>query len=278
MNRQTINIDIYQNIENISDSQKRNSCGRNRNYNDFRVFLHLPNEAIKNVMAKSFIIKIGRQTQVMLTPKMVHSSENLKSIKAEHRRCYFEGEKKLKYFKSYTENNCINECFSNFTLESCGCVSYNMLRNSTMKICQLYKNRCPEEAAVRFDKGKIRHQSNNNKIIILIDVEIEIKQNCNCFTVCTSLEYDDYTISMKDDRKYFKRENKSNELIPLKENQSSFALLEISFKETHFYKIKKVQVSDLFDFLFHSFGIFGKLRDHVNYPDVLNSLQLNVKY
>ncbi|KAJ0178603.1 hypothetical protein K1T71_005378 [Dendrolimus kikuchii] len=42
------------------------------------------------------------------------------------RQCYFEGEKSLKYFSTYTAHNCWLECLSNYTFMKCGCVGFYM--------------------------------------------------------------------------------------------------------------------------------------------------------
>lgn len=46
------------------------------------------------------------------------------------RNCYFEDERKLKYFNKYTRGDCIDECFSDTVLELCGCFPYHNARKS----------------------------------------------------------------------------------------------------------------------------------------------------
>jgi Amiloride-sensitive sodium channel len=45
------------------------------------------------------------------------------------RQCYFEGEKSLKYFKIYSKSSCDQECFSNASLSTCGCVPFYLISN-----------------------------------------------------------------------------------------------------------------------------------------------------
>lgn len=42
------------------------------------------------------------------------------------RHCYFPGERYLRYFKVYSENNCFSECLANSTQAMCGCVLFYM--------------------------------------------------------------------------------------------------------------------------------------------------------
>lgn len=40
------------------------------------------------------------------------------------RQCYFEDERSLKFFTSYSQKKCLEECHSNITLSRCGCVEF----------------------------------------------------------------------------------------------------------------------------------------------------------
>jgi acid-sensing ion channel, other len=54
----------------------------------------------------------GHSYQIVLEPKITKSDESLQSIAPATRKCYFEGERKLKFFKIYTQSNCELECES----------------------------------------------------------------------------------------------------------------------------------------------------------------------
>lgn len=49
-----------------------------------------------------------------------------KSHTPEERRCYFETERQLKFFKRYSKTNCEVECLTNKTIDTCGCSLYWM--------------------------------------------------------------------------------------------------------------------------------------------------------
>lgn len=60
------------------------------------------------------------------------ASDDLKSShKPEERKCYFEGERQLDFFKTYSKGNCEVECLAKQTVEKCGCALYWMPGNKT---------------------------------------------------------------------------------------------------------------------------------------------------
>lgn len=65
----------------------------------------------------------------------VRTNQELRRYSPDLRRCYFEGERKLLYFKTYTKALCDWECQSNWTFTHCGCVKFSMPRNESMRVC-----------------------------------------------------------------------------------------------------------------------------------------------
>jgi hypothetical protein len=49
---------------------------------------------------------------VWITPEIIEAEDDLRSFDLEERKCYFEDERSLKYFKVYTQKNCEMECLS----------------------------------------------------------------------------------------------------------------------------------------------------------------------
>jgi acid-sensing ion channel, other len=58
------------------------------------------------------IFEYGYEINVFITPQIIRSDPDLISLTPEERNCYFDGERKLKYFKVYTQGNCELECLS----------------------------------------------------------------------------------------------------------------------------------------------------------------------
>ena len=80
--------------------------------------------------------RIPFQSEVLLAvnPNMVKTSNDLKNYKPNVRQCYFDGERKLNYFKVYTQSNCEYECLTKFTYMSCGCVRFVIFRNKLVTL------------------------------------------------------------------------------------------------------------------------------------------------
>lgn len=80
-------------------------------------------------------IQPGVTLDIQVTPEIIKTEGNLKSIEASERECYFEGEKFLKFFKVYSDKNCELECIANFTLERCHCISFDLPRDKSTEVC-----------------------------------------------------------------------------------------------------------------------------------------------
>lgn len=61
---------------------------------------------------------------VALTMNIIRTSHKIKKWTSELRNCYYQHEKKLKFFYIYTLHNCEIECRANNTLNVCGCNAY----------------------------------------------------------------------------------------------------------------------------------------------------------
>lgn len=116
----------------------------------------------------------GKKLQIFITPNVITTDTNLKSLALEDRVCFLDGEKYLRFFKVYTTKNCKVECFANISSKVCGCVSFDVIRDSDMPVCELYDYPC------------------------LLDLEYEMKffeksekaKSCNCLQSCNSISYD----------------------------------------------------------------------------------------
>jgi acid-sensing ion channel, other len=72
--------------------------------------VHSPFELPKISSFKIF--DAGMKLNVWITPEIIQSDDDLRSFDPDERKCYFEGERKLNYFKVYTQRNCESECLS----------------------------------------------------------------------------------------------------------------------------------------------------------------------
>jgi len=89
------------------------------------MMLHSPVETPKISSFGSFVSP-GRETSVEIYPTVGMATPALANIKKEQRQCVYSAEKQLRFYRTYTQRNCIMECEANFTLMFCQCVMYYM--------------------------------------------------------------------------------------------------------------------------------------------------------
>lgn len=75
-----------------------------------------------------FRVPLNQEMVVAIKPDMMTTSEGLRDYDPMRRQCFFSSERKLAFYKSYTQQNCQIECLTNATLAACGCVAYYMPR------------------------------------------------------------------------------------------------------------------------------------------------------
>lgn len=99
----------------------------------FKITLHLPNE-IPQVSKYFSRLSPHVNAVVAVKPKLIKTVESLQQYGPNSRKCYFESERPLKFFKVYTRRICELECLANFTKDYCGCVKFSMPSKSA-KTC-----------------------------------------------------------------------------------------------------------------------------------------------
>ncbi|KAF2889903.1 hypothetical protein ILUMI_16270, partial [Ignelater luminosus] len=92
----------------------------------YKVILHNPLQ-IPYVKQRYFRIGLNQDVTIAVKPNIMTTSKQLEHYQSKRRRCFFNHEKKLKFFKVYDQQNCLHECLSNFTHDYCGCVGFYML-------------------------------------------------------------------------------------------------------------------------------------------------------
>lgn len=89
------------------------------------VLVHSPEE-IPNIAQRYLEIQANQQVDILIKPKLSKTFKGLRKLAPQKRNCYFKNERFLRYFEIYTQHNCEMECWSNITLEQCGCVKFFM--------------------------------------------------------------------------------------------------------------------------------------------------------
>ncbi|KAG5671927.1 hypothetical protein PVAND_002095 [Polypedilum vanderplanki] len=137
----------------------------------FRVIFHLPNE-IPTIFHNEHFVSYHYQKTFFLTATSYRSDKELRRYSPNIRGCYFQDERKLKFFKSYTKTQCDYECLTNYTLEICGCVRFSMPHEFNTPICDLDQMKC-------YSYVMLRWPQNNEENHIA----------CNCLPTCNYIQY-----------------------------------------------------------------------------------------
>lgn len=117
-----------------------------------------------------------RHLEVLITPSVIRSDRNLETLAPSDRSCYFEGERKLRFFKIYTKRNCEIECFSKNVAEICDCIPLNVVRDPDTRVCSyllLRDTHC--------------YTGIYNDFIVLKPTEM--LTSCSCLPSCESVSY-----------------------------------------------------------------------------------------
>lgn len=156
-------------IFNYGPAHAENTCGSTA----FTVIVHLPNE-MPTKFHKFMPISYGSRSAIFIKAKSHRTDNALRNYSPDVRKCFFEGERQLKFFKSYSKAHCDLECLTNDTLKSCGCVLFNMPRNKTTRVCRFSEMGC---------MGKGYSDKRRNAL-------------CDCHPPCNTLLYEvDYSPS-----------------------------------------------------------------------------------
>ncbi|KAF5300623.1 hypothetical protein FQA39_LY11084 [Lamprigera yunnana] len=106
----------------VNNSQMDFLCGES--LQGFKVVLHHPADWPN--FDKHFRVPLDSAVYGSVKPRLTTISDNLKRYDAKDRKCFLTDEKRLQYFKSYTQYNCMEECQANYTLQNCNCVAFYM--------------------------------------------------------------------------------------------------------------------------------------------------------
>lgn len=93
--------------------------------NTFQVTIHLPSK-IPEIPDNHFALPLDQRVTGVIIPRVINTSKAVKKFDVSKRDCYFASERPLYFFKIYTQENCVIECKTNYTLAHCGCVGFHM--------------------------------------------------------------------------------------------------------------------------------------------------------
>lgn len=218
----------------------RNSSNYNKG---FKLVVHLPSE-IPRFDNQYYRLPLEKSATLILHPSML-VTEGLTNHNHQIRQCFIDGEKKLRFFKTYTKSNCQLECIANYTRERCGCVHYAMPRLIQDYICdtEISKN-CCEDVKREMMTATMETSLKNSKSYDDLGIVA-----CDCLPPCTSLHYE-AGIS-HDDIRTFTRSSKRSD--------SFHSAVTIFFKDDAFIFSKRSELFGFSDLLANFGGLLGKL-------------------
>lgn len=173
----------------LNKSEEQNLCEeRSRG---FTIIPHLPKEYPTDThVSTNLETKKHKHLSITATVKSIDNS--YKVFPLEQRGCYNENERKLRFFKSYTMTNCIQECIANYTYSKCGCVAFFAPRTSDMRVCQINDWTCYSSIYNRWPSKYYLEPGNKDKYP---------EFPCNCLLTCAEIKYStvsEYTFDRDD--------------------------------------------------------------------------------
>ncbi|XP_073811880.1 pickpocket protein 28-like [Musca autumnalis] len=213
----------------------------------FKVLLHSPDETPS--VAKHFVRVSGnKETLIGVKPKMITTSKDIAAYHPEKRRCYLNKDRPLRFYKTYSQDNCERECLTNFTYSQCGCVRFSMPHTAEMEICGENKIRCYRRA-----KEQLQLQQFAEGLQKVNGVEgTAVAADCNCMPACTSLDYEteisEGYFDVDSTQKAFQVDNMFS---------GKVSLVQIYFKENQFITSKRSELYGVSDLLANFGGVFG---------------------
>lgn len=161
----------------------------------------------------------GFDLDILITPEITRTDEDLRSVDPKKRGCYFNGERQLKFFKVYTRKNCEFECLSDnlLKLSTRDCVPYYVIRDNTTDPCDY----------------RYSLFSNRNSFKAIRDIE-----KCGCLDECNAISY-------------------KTEIISRKLLNDSLATIDFKFKEFDIVPLLRYQPFSFSEFLAQSGGMLG---------------------
>ncbi|XP_055533023.1 pickpocket protein 28-like [Wyeomyia smithii] len=146
-------------------------------YTGYKISIHAPDEF--PMSEDKFLLMNPRHALTLnLKPKVLWTSRSLRYLPPEKRKCFFNEERSLRYFRNYNRYNCAAECISNYTFEKCGCVRFTMPRSADMKICDASQIECYRNASTTLNDEIKRHEIKHGE-----------QNGCRCYQACNEFKY-----------------------------------------------------------------------------------------
>lgn len=182
------------------------------------------------------VLKYEKLLDIYIIPDIITSDEDVRSLTAHQRNCYLENERKLKYFKIYTQRNCQIECLSQELLNTCACVPFDIIRGRDTRVCEYSDDECAE---------KIRREFTLEG------------SSCSCLQPCDTFIYS-YQFVQSDHKGFIPAEERFARSDEFKfYTKYNIGQLTVQFKEKEFPTRQRVRTFTTVDFLSQIGGLLG---------------------
>ncbi|KAK9883359.1 hypothetical protein WA026_001534 [Henosepilachna vigintioctopunctata] len=224
-----------------------NYACRNFALQGIRVSLHTPSN-IPRPSQVFFSVGLNRFTNVAVKPSLTITSSQIRQYAPEKRFCYFGHERSLKYFRMYSQPNCNMECWTNYTINLCGCVNFYMPRDKYTRVCNLQELQCLEEASKSYPKMVLEDRLDKPS-------SKDHFTKCTCLPLCSELTYSaeisasDLDFKNTDDLNYIE----NNQIL----DQYHASAVRIFMKSEFFLPFQRDELYGISDVVSGTGGVFG---------------------
>ncbi|XP_070497894.1 pickpocket protein 28-like [Chironomus tepperi] len=190
------------------------------------IYLHSPYEypiQFQKEQLNEFEMAVSFSYEILIIPEIISTDEEVLSLRLNQRQCFMDGERKLIYFKIYSQRNCEIECLADKILRICSCVPFDIVRNNSTKICELFDYICVH---------KVKNE-------ILLDIESQTA--CNCLQPCNLITYNYEFVEIKHPQ----------------DSMSTESAIKMKFKDNEFISLQRIRQFTIFDFLSYIGGLLG---------------------
>ncbi|XP_063988338.1 pickpocket protein 28-like isoform X2 [Diachasmimorpha longicaudata] len=215
----------------------------------FKLLLHSPIETPK-IADFSLAISPGVETNVIITPRISSASWSILSLPRKKRKCYFTTERKLKYYRTYTERNCLLECEANFTQSQCHCVQYYMPKSANTPICGKKDDKCARDARLLMENNLYDDEEALDRL------NRSESPSCNCWPACFETNYETQISQSKLSNAFVIDELYLNNT-DQKYFTENMAVVHLYFVESQFPNLVKSELFGFIEFLSNIGGLLG---------------------
>ncbi|GLH05324.1 Pickpocket protein 11 [Gryllus bimaculatus] len=145
--------------------------------------LHSPAE-FPRMSQQYFRAQLEQDVVVAVAPQVMRTSPELRSYLPHQRQCFLAGERRLRFFRVYSQQNCALECLANATRRACGCAPFYMPREVNETICGTASWKCVQDARDRLLRREAEQGLRGD-----IVGEGEGEGDCDCLQSCSALAY-----------------------------------------------------------------------------------------